>query len=457
MTRSSFRRLLLTTRNYRQPTTTRHLGMRTVNPSDYEEPPPSHSLESVKPPLLWSDEVPPSEPDPMANVRNPVSSAYMIDLDDETLSEKNQIRIEQHEQEEEEQQQSSKKRTVVVHGNFGELAKNLVKGIPLEYLALLGPSAEGAAAVNSLSSENKKGTLLVFGASQPAGLSAVQLGVAEGHAVVAVVGGEHSGNDDMCDIVKGLIEEPGFMVPEEYAVIKQPFKELVEDTVMGNETSSTFDSDQFLTDFKQNVMDYAAFYPETLPAAVSKDHLVFQGKDKDRTYFRENMEAYLEQFPKGAPKIPEQDLLEKFPKEQYAIWKSKFGKETTKLITENVESDFHPAEHVKQMMMYPETLDQDLTNQTPIPGAGEFVQYEFSVLNQTKSTAKVGGPIVGAILAVTPFLKNACEAVDQAKTLREKAEALQFLPKAERSAFAAASSVVAIAKKQGVRTIVVGG
>lgn len=207
------------------------------------------------------------------------------------------------------------------------------------------------------------------------------------------------------------------------------------------------ETDQFLTDFKQNLMDYIATYPESLPGAVSKDEFVFEGKDKDRTYFRENMEAYLSQFPKGAPAIPEQDLLEKFPKDQYALWKAKFGKQTSAVLSGGGSSEFNPADIVKEMMVRPETAEKDELNN----------DYEFSVLKPITTEDTSGGPIMGAIIAVTPFLKNACEVLDKAKTLREKAEALQFLPVAERNAYAAASSVIALAKNNGADVIVAGG
>ena len=412
----------------------RAFGMREVTP--IEDPPPSHTLETVKPPEFWT-EAPEDDPDPMAYVRKPVTSAQMIDVwsDPPRLSEADKVTI--------------TKTSTVEHGLYGELSKDLVAGIPLEYLALLRPSAEGAAAVRQLtaSASDAKGTLLVFGASQPSGISALQLGVANGHSVVAVVGGEHSGNSDMCEIVKGLTKEPGFMVPEELAMVKKNFQDLVMDSSTGTSNEVSPETDQYLTDFKQNLMDYIATYPESIPAAVDKDEFVFKGKDKDRTYFRDNMEAYLSQFPKGAPSIPEQDLLEKFPKDQYAVWKSKFGKQTSAVLSGGGSSEFNPADIVKEMIAYPETVDEDESNNN----------YEFSILQPITTSDSAGGPILGAVIAVTPFLKNACEALDEAKTLKEKAEALQFLPVAERNAYAAASSVVALAKNNGADIIVVGG
>ena len=53
-------------------------------------------------------------------------------------------------------------------------------------------------------------------------------------------------------------------------------------------------------------------------------------------------------------------------------------------------------------------------------------------------------PGVGAIIEVTPDLATACEAV--AKTLRGKAEALEFLMDAQKNAHAAASSIITLAR-----------
>lgn len=69
----------------------------------------------------------------------------------------------------------------------------------------------------------------------------------------------------------------------------------------------------------------------------------------------------------------------------------------------------------------------------------------------------MGGPILGAVVAVTPELSVAADAVSKGKTLREKAEALQFLTESQKNAFAAFSSVVGLAKEAGKPIIVVGG
>merc|ERR1712157_175622 len=85
--------------------------------------------------------------------------------------------------------------------------------------------------------------------------------------------------------------------------------------------------------------------------------------------------------------------------------------------------------------------------------------FEFSIKDEpipTTSTLK-GGPIVGAVIEVNPDLSAACEALAVEKTLRGKAEALQFLTEAQRNAHAAASSVVALARKAGATIRTVGG
>jgi len=413
-------------KNITQTPLRRNMGMqRVMDGMDNPDPPPAHTLDAVPPPEYWS-KPPAPETEPMALTRSSVSSAFLVTPSG--VSDKEYAKL--------------TPTGGIVHGAFGELDTEKVQGIPLEYLALLGPSAEGAAAVRSMSSE--KGTLLVFGASQPAGMSAVQVGAAAGHAVVAVVGGEHSGNDNICDVVKGLTKEPGFMVPEELAMVKKTFQDLVSETLSPPE--SKLDSDTYLSDFHQNLLDYIATYPDTLPAAVDKEELMFDGKDKDRTYYRENMEAYLSQFPKGASSIPESELLSKFTKEQYALYKQKFGVQTTSVISGESTPDFEPVDLVKQMVHHPESTS-DLNSSS----------FDFSILDKTEIPSDSSGPIVGAIIAVTPYLQQACEAVDAAMSMREKAEALQFLPVPERNAFAAMCSVSGLAKKHGVPTIVVGG
>lgn len=439
----------------RRSTARRHFGMKVKEQiGEWEPIPPHHTIDSVQPPDYFAA-APDDPPDPMALVRKPVTSAQLVDVERGVVSEADCARLTEDGK--------------VVHGTYGEVTCD---GVPLEYLALLRPSAEGVAAVHKLLPDDHpgdtntgtgRGTLLVFGAGQPAGLAAVQLGTAKGCAVVAVVGGEHSGNDDLCDIVKGLAREPGCVVPEEYAMVKQSLRDLVK-TVTHPTPPESYDTDVFLQDFQQNLLDYIATYPDTLPAAVDRDELVFKGKDKDRTYFKENMETYLEQFAKGASPIPEEDVLQKFPLQQYAIFKNKFHTQTTNVISGDDTGDFDPTDIVKHMISYPEHDDSKPSNTI----CGDFVPYHFDIRNTQPTHFDVRNskrseepdyeprPILGAVVAVTPYLKTACEAVHQAGTsLRDKAEALQFLTAAERNAFAAAASVCALAGPDNV--VVVGG
>lgn len=396
-----------------------------------DEPhPPNYTFESIKPSKNW---VPQSEPvptDPMAYVRKPVTSAYAIEdgkissLDSAVLNANGSI----------------------LHGRYGELA-NVSDDLPLEYLALLRPAAEGVAAVASLGEET--GTVLVYGATQPAGMAATQIASSKGNAVIAVADGNHSGSADMMEALKSMVPEPGTAVPEEYALVKANFRGLVEAAVSGDDGADDCSPDSFLGDFQTNLLDYIKAYPDTLPAAVSADVMDFDGKEKDRKYFKENMETYLSQFQKGASPIDPEQLKEYFTMEQYAIWKSKFGIQTTAVITDDTASDdFSPAELVKNMVQSPES-----------PTGSKISDLEFNVIapSSQQKSGEGAGPVLGAILVATKELLAAIDALAKAKTLREKAEALQFLPDAQKNAYAAASSVASIAKKAGKPVIVLGG
>jgi len=196
---------------------------------------------------------------------------------------------------------------------------------------------------------------------------------------------------------------------------------------------------------------------------VSADQMSFKGKEKDRQHFKDNMEAYLGQFPPGAPQIDPNKLDAYFNKEQYAIWKAKFGKQTTAVITGDEVGDFAPAKIVRDMIHTPEAVDDYILKQENIvdgPG-GEFVPYEFSVLKSKINQGlepKIGGEIIGSIIYATTDLKVASEAVHKAgKSMRAKAEALSFLKESERNAYAAASSVSALAREEGRPVLVIGG
>ena len=102
--------------------------------------------------------------DPSAIDRTPVTSAHAIDLEKGQISTQDSVAVSPS--------------GSVVHGRYGDLGE-AADGIPLEYLALLRNSAEGAAAVRMATAKsNGPGTLLVFGASQVNGFSAAQLAAA---------------------------------------------------------------------------------------------------------------------------------------------------------------------------------------------------------------------------------------------------------------------------------------
>lgn len=388
----------------------------------------------------------------MAYNRKPVSSAHMIDTSSSPpkLSAVDSAAISPS--------------GTVVHGRYGELSDDMITpeaSIPLEYLALLHPAAQGAAALKAVSSGANSGTVLVYGAGEVAGMAAVQLATSQGLAVVGVVAGEQSGNDDFVDAIKDMTSEPGTVVPEEFAILKKNFRDIVLAAVHGEDDDGSFDVEAFVEDFQKNLLAYAEYYPETNLSPVPQDY-EFAGKEKDRKYFDENISTYLSQFQKGSPTFDEVVLKEAFTKEQYAIFKSKFGQQTTAVITgDAAKTEFSPAHIVKGMTQSPEAISDYLKNQAGPDGAGsDFVPYEFSTLKNQIGNGleeKKGGPILGAIVNVTPDLKAAVEAVAKAKTLRGKAEALQFLTEAQKNAFDAATSVVAMAKEAGKPVVTVGG
>ncbi len=386
------------------------------------------------------------EEDPGTYHRKPVSSAHTIDLsaNPPKLSAKDSAALSPS--------------GSVVHGRYGELSLEASKGIPLEYLALLHPAAEGAAAVREVKGSAENGTLLIYGATEPSGLSALQLASSEGIAVVGVACGRHSGQAEFLDTVKALTVEPGTVVPEEFAVVKGAFRDIVEGSVNGDSATgmAVYDGEKFVSAFQQNLLEYAEYFPESKLSPNAEDYQ-FSGKEKDRKQWDANISTYLSQFTKGAPKIDKVVLKEAFTKEQYAIFKSKFHQQTTAVITgdDDASSDFAPADIVQQMTQSPESISQ-----LPDTGSESYVPYEFSPLkNQIQNgvDVEVGGPVLGAIVAVTPELSVAAEAVSKGKTLREKAEALQFLTESQKTAFAAYSSVVGMAKQAGKPVVVVGG
>jgi len=409
----------------------RHFGLKPSERFLREEPfPPNYSIESIKPPDDLFKNPPPDKLHPMAYVRNPVTSAHMIDLSKPGISARDSAALTPS--------------GTVLHGRYGDLG--VIDGIPLEYLALLRPASEGAAALRVISSLGKKGTVVVFGASQANGLAATQLLASSGNAVVAVVGGEHSGVDELMDTVKGLCPEPGCSVPEELAKVKKNFADIVEACIEGDKMD-VVDPDQYLKDFKQNLLAYAAAYPDTRPAALNQSHIEFAGKEEDRENFRANMDAYLQQYMGGSPPMDPAKVDRYFTNDQYAALKPKFNKQLAAVVTGDKVGEFNPAQIVSDMIQSPEEKPNFLSD------------YEFSPARKDLGVETlVGGPMVGAVIAITPDLREASMAMAKAgDSLRAKAEALQFLTRAERNAFAAATSVTGLAKKHGVPVYVIGG
>ena len=381
-------------------------------------------------------------PPPPGFERKPVTSAHCIDVEKQQVSSLDSAAISPS--------------GSVIHGRYGDLG-DTAKSIPLEYLALLRPAAEGCAGLRVTLEKSKassKGTFLVYGAGQANGFAAAQVASKAGHAVVAVVGGEHTGNDDFMECVKGLMEEPGTAVPEEYALSKKRFIDLVASISSGDEGIKTTPPQEYLEEFKANFLKYVEAYPDTRPAAVSQEKLDFKYMEKDREFWQENMAAYLEQFPPGSPPVDKASLDANFSTEQYQIFRDKFWKQTTGVISGD-DTPFSAPHLVKQQSDAPESLDH-----RTYPGAGPEMPYSFSVLNQIfpEGTApKAGGPVLGALICVTPDLKIASEKIAAAKTLRAKGETLQFLTHAQRGAFGSACSVAAVARAAGAPVTVIGG
>eukprot|EP00586_Coscinodiscus_wailesii_P002068 CAMPEP_0172485430 /NCGR_PEP_ID=MMETSP1066-20121228/13485_1 /TAXON_ID=671091 /ORGANISM="Coscinodiscus wailesii, Strain CCMP2513" /LENGTH=168 /DNA_ID=CAMNT_0013250711 /DNA_START=140 /DNA_END=642 /DNA_ORIENTATION=- len=119
--------------------------------------------ESLQVPKHFDDSPPSSTPHPGACPENPVTSAHCIDLPTATLSTLDSATITPDGD--------------VRHGRYGVLSPALTRHVPLEYLALLHPAAEAAAALRALGT-GERGTLLVYGAGQAAGLAALQMATA---------------------------------------------------------------------------------------------------------------------------------------------------------------------------------------------------------------------------------------------------------------------------------------
>jgi hypothetical protein len=249
-------------------------------------------------------------------------------------------------------------------------------------------------------------------------------------------------------------------VAQEYAMTKKNFADLVDGIANGDEQLSSYSAAECLDEFKANLADYAEAYPDTMPAAVNSNKIKFLGMEKDKEQFRANMDTYLSQFQPGSPPIAKDQLETKFSTDQYEVFRTKFWEQTTNVISGDESHFFSPPHVVQDLMKEPEKTKQHFSD-----GAFEkAIPFSFTTLRNeypTGTESAAGGPVVGAIISVTPDLKIAAEAVAQAggkrATLREKAEALQFLTDAQKDAFAAATSVAAEAQKVGAPVVAIGG
>ena len=392
-----------------------------------------------------SDDAPaPAEEANSSYYKAPVTSAHAIDMEKSTISNLDSVAVDP----------TSGK---VVHGRYGELDADAVLGVPLEYLALLRMAAEGAAGLSKIKGD---GTVLVYGASRANGFAAVQLAASTGkHTVVGVVDGQHSCSADMIEYVKGMIPEPGTAVSQEYSIAKKNFSDLVDGISSGDEGLASYTAAECLDEFKKNLSDYAEMYPDTMPAAVPASEMKFLGMEKDKDQFRANMDAYLSQYPPGSPPINSNQLETHFSTDQYEVFRTKFWEQTTSVISGDESHFFSPPHIVEDLMKSPE-LKTDNFSTSQDGNFEKVIPFSFTTLSDaypTGTEASSGGPVVGAIISVTPDLKIASEAVAKAKTLRGKAEALAFLTDSQKDAFAAATSVAAQAKKAGAPVIAVGG
>ena len=406
----------------------------------------------------------------------PVTAAHAIDRDAATLSHLDSVILDP---------QSGD----LVHGRYGTLAAEAVMGVPLEYLALLRMAAEGAAGVaklvatrnpngrrssNGSRSDGDGGTVLVYGASQANGLAAVQLAAAAPQigAVVGIVDGQHSCHEDLMEYVKGMIPEPGTAVGQEYALVKQNFRELVDSIASGEEglATSTTDAEDCLADFQTNLLEYADVYPDTRPAAVEAHEVKFLGMEKDKEQFAANMDAYLSQYPPGSPPMDAQQVHGSFSTESYAAFRHQFWEQTTRVISGDESHVFSPPHLVQELLQRPPSsaVEPVVPSSTSIPFAFDSSRRQRPVY-PTGTEATPGGPVLGAIIAVTPELQIAAETVAAAAAaaqaagtkgsslLRAKAEALHYLTDAQQDAFAAATSVAAQATNVGAPVVTIGG
>ena len=370
---------------------------------------------------------------------SPVTSAHAIDLSKEAVSTLDSAAIDPS-------------TGTIVHGRYGELDEDATLGVPLEYLALLRMAAEGAA---GLSRMNSAGTVLVYGASQANGFAALQMAT-KTHAVVGVVDGQHSGNEDMVEYVKSMVPEPGTAVGQEYAIAKKNFSDLVEGISAGDEQLSTYSATECLEEFKANLREYSEAYPDTMPAAVNPSKIKFLGMEKDKDQFRANMDTYLSQYQPGSPPLSQDQLETSFSTDSYEAFRHKFWEQTTSVVSGDESHFFSPPHIVQDLMKDPEQNNKNDSEQhrrTPF----FFSPLAATELYPAGTEPRAGGPIAGAVVSVTPDLRAAASAVEGATTLRETAEALASLKDSERDAYAAATSVVARALAAGAPVVAIGG
>ena len=373
--------------------------------------------------------------------KTPVTSAHMIE--GEKISTQDSVAISPE--------------GAVVHGLYGPIAEPAASSIPLEFLALLRPAAQGAAALRVLEEKagGKKGTVLVYGASMANGIAATQLADSAGHAVVGVVTSHHSGNENLMFSLKNIVSEPSMIVPEELAINKTIFQELVQGVSSGDEGCPVPEPDTFVEEFKELFAAYSEAYPDTRPAAVSEDELDFDYMEKEREFFELNMEAYLSQFPAGAPPVDKAKLDTLFNADQLGAFRKKFWKQSYEMICDDDKvgdlPEFSPPHIVHSQIASPEDAPV-------VPNSG-VMPFLFSPLNKgfpEETDAPSGGPVIGAVICVTPELATAAAAVNKAgKSIRAKAEALAFLTSTERDAFKSARSVIQNAGSAPV--VVIGG
>merc|ERR1711862_952257 len=207
------------------------------------------------------------------------------------------------------------------------------------------------------------------------------------------------------------------------------------------------------TDFKEQVLDYAAMFPSNRPA-ILPHRMEFQGEDKDRKYYDDNWEAYYANFEPGSPPLSSTELDANFTKDTYSLFKYMLAQQGEKIMAEDPDvTTFFPANEVK-ILTQTSAQSHVVPDITPDPNGKH---YYFNVIKpHSNPSTPTTRPLLGTALVSTPSLLEACTALANTKTLREKAEALQLLPNAERHAYAAAASCVALAKKQNAPIYVIG-